>query len=216
MYPPNSTPLSSMPPVQEAPAGVVWPLPPMVSDENQGPVASFPFKEEYRKVKGNVSDFRIGTVTLSSLGVDLQGKMAPCAEVRTPIVILFFILLRGIGGLIAHYVIDYGFRRDGALRIGWDNVQSIVVSPKHQRACLAFNAPNQKGKVKLFSLAFRLLPAEFAQFLETVQHYAADRVVEGRIPGATPVVIWILLIVLVALLIAGVFGGLISNPGRGH
>jgi len=208
----NSQPASNNPGAtsQAQPQGAWPPRPTAEGEAAANQPVWYTFTEEYRRVEGNLSDFRTGWIGLSENGIFINGKAALRAEIKTPILILA--LLVGVGIVIAYIILEYACRSNAALQLGWDQVKKIVISPKARRVCLVFSAPNYSGKVKVFSLAFRLTQPYFDSFVESSRAYAPDSVVEGRIPGATPLVLWILLGIVFALIIAALIIAVSAPP----
>ena len=158
-------------------------------------------------MQGSVPDFRIGTVTLSPEGVFIQGKAVVRSEIQIPILIAC--LLLRLGFIIAYAVMEYGFRRDAMLQVAWADVREMVLVPNKNRVCLVYTAPNYKGVVKTFSLAFKLDPALYTAFVSDVGQQIPERVHEGKIRAWTSPKAWIflggILLGLLILLVAYLF-----------
>lgn len=217
MSPPNPGPFQQQPPAggqsevwppaAANAARAAWPPPPTGQDQ---PVW-FAFNEEYRRVEGNVSDFRTGWIGLGPEGILIRGKTVPRAEIKNPILLLCFIL--GLGLIIAYIIMEYAIRLNSTLQLGWDQVKKIVIAPKSRRICLVYTAPVGR-KVKTFSLAARLSQEAYDAFVQAAGAYIPDRVVEGRIRGATSIVVWILLAILVSLILFGIVMAILSPSPR--
>ena len=188
--------------------GAVWPPPP-TSQATSPQALTFPFKTLLSYVQGSVPDFRVGTVTLYPEGITIQGKAVLRSEIQVPI--LAVCLLLRLGFFIAYAIIEYAIRRDDMLSVPWSNVQQIVTVPKKQRVCIVYSAPNYKGVVKTFSLAFKLEPAYYGAFVQAAQPFVRERVVEGKLRTWTSPRTWVfcgglalsLLIILVVFLTTG-------------
>ncbi len=152
---------------------------------------TYPFRTWFGYVRGSVPDFRVGILTLSPEGVLIQGKAVVRSEIQVPI--LMACLLLRFGFLIAYVALEYGFRRDAALSVPWVNVSELVLVPKKNRVCLVYTAPNYKGVMKTFSLAFKLNPTLYAAFVDCVGQSVPERVHEGKIRAWTSPKAWVFL-----------------------
>ena len=185
----------------------VWPPAPSIQGQ---PIAwsapACPFKWAYRRAPGkiagkaNIADFREGYLQFDAEGVIIQGKAVPRAEIRA-LVIIPCALLSILLAVVANSIMEYAVRSDERLGVRWDSVREILLSPAKQQACLIYDAPNYKGKVKTFSLALTATPGYYDVLAQAAQHYVAVRVTEGRLRGATPLAAWILLGLMVAFFI---------------
>ena len=168
--------------------GSVWPPPP--TNQALLPQAqTYPFKTLLNYVQGSVTNFRVGTVTLYPEGATIQGKAVIRYEIQVPILIVC--LLLRLGFLVAYAIMEYGLRRDEMVNVPWSDVRLLVLSPKKQRACLVYDAPNYKQVVKTFSLAFKLEPALYDRFVASVRQSIPERVQEGKLRAWTSPPVWV-------------------------
>lgn len=174
----------------------VWPPPPGGAGY-QMPGLTFPFKTEFYSVKGSVPLFRVGTVSLYPEGLTIQGKAVPRYEIQLPILIVSALL---IGFLIVWAILEYAFRRDAVANVPWNDVQGVTLVPKQRRICIVYNAPNYKGVIKTFSLAFRPAQPEYDAFAQNIQTSLPGRVVEGKLARWTSPPTW----VFVAAVVIGI------------
>ena len=188
----------------------VWPPPPMVQGQPAAWAAPVcPFKWTYRRAPGkvagkaNIADFREGYLQFDGEGVIIQGKAVPRAEIRA-LVIIPCALLSILLAVIANSIMEYAVRSDQRLGVRWDSVREVLLSPDKQQACLIYDAPNYKGRVKTFSLALTATPGYYDVLAQAAQHFAATRTSEGRLKGATPLAAWIVLGLFFAFIVAAV------------
>ncbi len=166
----------------------VWPPPP--TNQAYLPQArTYPFKTLLKYVQGSVPNFRVGTVSLLPEGVVIHGKSVVRYEIQVPILIAC--LLLRLGFIIAYATMEYGVRRDERMTIDWANIRSLVLAPKKQQVCLVYDAPNYKGVIKTFSLAFKLDPALYESFAANVRESLPDRVQEGKLRAWTSPPVWV-------------------------
>ena len=117
----------------------------------------------FLRINGPVSDFRKGSIHVQDQGLLITGKAVPNAELQIPIMIVTEFLRVW---LFAVLLMEYAFRKEKWLSVPWEHVQQIGLVPKKRRVCLVFHAPNDKGIVKTFSLAFKLEPDQYENFLD--------------------------------------------------
>ena len=174
----------------------------------------YPFKTLLSRVEGTVPNFRVGSVSLSPDGLYIQGKAVIRYETQVPILIAC--LLLRLGFLIAYAIMEYAIRRDEALSVPWASVKQVVLVPTKRRVCVVYDAPNYKGAIKTFSLAFALDPTLYQSFTATAEQYLPGRVSVGKLRTWTSPPSWVFLagvILGIALLvIIGAFGGF--GPSR--
>jgi len=168
--------------------GSIWPPPP-TNQASLPQAQTYPFKTLLNYVQGSVTNFRVGTVTLYPEGVAIQGKAIIRYEVQVPILILCLFLR--LGFLIAYAIMEYGLRRDDMVNVPWSDVRLLVLAPKKQRVCLVYDAPNYKGVVKTFSLAFKLESALYENFVAAVGQSIPERVQEGKLRAWTSPPVWV-------------------------
>jgi hypothetical protein len=156
------------------------------------PGAFYPMSVAPGRVKGSVSEFREGALTLTPDGVEISGKMVLPTGRRILIMVLSLFL--GVGILIAAILLEYVIRFSRVVRVPWDCVEDLVLDSPRHRACLVYHGSGDPRQVR--SLAFRLPPQLFAQFVQVMGQFAPGRVREGKIGPATPVWAYVLIIVL--------------------
>ena len=199
-------------------SGGVWPPAPMgqVSAPLAGPACVF--RSLYRRgigkvaAKANISDLRVGTIQFDAEGLIIQGKAVPRAEIRLAIM-LPLVLLSILFAAIAGSIMEYAARHDERFGVRWSDVREILLSPAKNEACVVFDAPNYAGNVKTFSLGMRLGPEYYPLFAQSAQQHAPAILSEGRLRNATPLVLWIALGVILALVI-GLFTVGLSSGGH--
>lgn len=180
----------------------VWPPPP-AGQGAEGP--AFAFRSLYLRVQGTVSDFREGVVRLEPSGLVIQGKAVPRAEIQA-LVLIPCVLLSLILAVVASLLMEYAFRRDQLLTVAWAQVRQIVLVPAKGRVGIAFEAPNAKGKMKPYTLAFPLDPQTYAAFVAEAQRLLPDRTREGNLrSGNSPLVVGVLVFIVVAVIVGAVF-----------
>ena len=188
------------PPTQSS----VWPPPPMGQGQGfSAPAFSVPFKTIFRYSEGSVPNLRVGSVSLSDQGIYIQGQSTPRYEIQMPI--LLACILLGAGWLIAYLIMEYAVRNPESVVIPWEHVQRVVFVPKKRQICLVYQAPNYKGVVKTFSLAFTLEQSLFDQFIAAAHEVAPGKVTEGKLRAWTSPVVWLVFSgILLYLLFLGI------------
>lgn len=213
MYPNNPNPVGTVPPAQPGAPSAVWPPPPAAGPGAPDEMAWFAFKEEYRRVEGNVSDFRTGWIGVGPNGIIIRGKTALRSEIQTPILIVMLILSLFLA-VIVGLILEYACRSESVLPLAWDQIKKVVIAPEKSRVCLVFTAPNHSGRIKTFSLAFQPDAANYQAFVQAVQAYLPDRTIEGKIPNALSTLVWVLLALIGILVAAAVMGAFASSFHR--
>jgi len=211
---PYYTDPNRIPPIPEIDGGI-WPPPPMgqVTAPLAGPACVF--HSLYRRAAGkvaakaNISDLRVGTIQLEAEGLIIQGKAVPRAEIRLAIM-LPLVLISVLVAVIAGSIMEYSARHDERFGVRWADVKEIILSPAKNEVCVVYDAPNYAGKVKTFSLGMRLGPEYYPLFAQSAQQFCPKILSEGRLRNATPLVLWIALGVILALVI-GLFAVRLSS-----
>lgn len=170
-----------------------------------GPSASnanryvYPMQVTPGRVKGLASRYRTGTLILSSEGVRIDGTAV------LPPGIQAIILIPGIvvGLLIVAILLEYALRFAKTDQIAWSAVDEIVLVPGPRRACIVYADPDRK-KGDPVSLAFRLTPELYDNFVATANYFLPGRVREGRIGSSTPPSVWWTLLAIVVVIIAAI------------
>ena len=201
-------------PAFETPGGV-WPPPPV--GQIQAPLTgpACPFRTLYRRAPGkigtkaNISDLRVGTIEFDPEGLIIQGKAVPRAEIRTSVMIPLVLLSLLIAAIVGT-IMEYALRHDERLGVRWSDVREICLSPTKQEACIVYDGPNYAGKIKTFSLGFRLGPDYFPLFAQSAQQFAPTLLREGRLRNATPLILWIILGVLLAAILGAILWASLS------
>lgn len=181
--------------------GAVWPPPAFTPAYS---TMYFPFKFIQLKVRGGIADFREGAVGIDAGGITINGKEQPRAEIFQTVWIICFILFRLLG-LIAYLIMRYAMLKPSQLNLPWNQVQEIVFVPKKRRACIVYDAPNYKGKLKTWSLAFTLPANEFEQFMGLARQYAPNHAHEGKIGSPDAMLRIILALIILALVAFGFY-----------
>ena len=178
----------------------VWPPAP-TNQAKSSQSLTFPFKTLFLYVKpSSVPTFRQGTLTLSPEGVSIQGKAVTRYEIQLPILAATFFLRLF---LLVYLLLEYAIRHDEFLNVPWADVRGATLVPKKRRVCLVYDAPNYKGVIKTFSLAFRPDPAYYDTLVGSLQTFLPGRVLEGKLRAWTSPPVWVfcagLLLVLVVI-----------------
>jgi len=185
----------------------VWPPPPLAWPPPPGNMPEtpvfFPFIYKHEKVKGNLSDFREGSLGIASWGLTLQGRAQPRAEIYQTVLILTFFFCRGFGAFIAYLIMRYGCLHNEVLQIPWNMVQGITTVPKKNKLCIVYNAANNAGKVATYSLAMRFPPEMFMALNQIADQYAPGLAKPGRLKSGTPLIGIVLLVLLLGTIAIG-------------
>lgn len=201
--PPYQTPYNAPPAGQAA----VWPPPPLTGQPHSGwagPACGFKwlFRRPPGKIakKALVADYREGYLQCDAEGIIIQGKAVPRAEIRL-MVLLPAILLSPLIAIIANLVMEYGMRKDRREGVRWAGIRQVMLAPEKGQAAIVYDAYNHAAQLKTYSLAFTPAPGQYEPFAEAARRNAPDRLEEGTLVSATPVIIWVLLaIVLLCVL----------------
>lgn len=200
-----------LPPPYGSVPGEIWPPPPMTAQPQAvyaAPVC--PFKWLYRRAPGkagakaNVADFREGYLQFDPEGIIIQAKAVPRAEIRAWVLVPC-VLLSLLIAVVANSIMEYAMRSDQRLGVRWDSIKEILLSPDKQQACLVYDAPNYKGNIKTFTLAFTPAPGYYEMLVQAARQYAPGQIAEGRLKSATPLLVLIFLI----LILVTVFGAIL-------
>ncbi len=144
-----------------------------------------PFKWLYRRAPGkagakaNVADFREGYLQFDPEGIIIQAKAVPRAEIRAWVLVPC-VLLSLLIAVVANSIMEYAMRSDQRLGVRWDSIKEILLSPDKQQACLVYDAPNYKGNIKTFTLAFTPAPGYYEMLVQAARQYAPGQIAEGR------------------------------------
>lgn len=181
----------------------VWPPPPMTGQPQSGwagPVCGF--KWLFRRPPGKlakkalVADYREGYLQCDEGGIIIQGKAVPRAEIRL-MVLLPAIFFSPLIAIIANLVMEYGMRKDRREGVPWGSIKQIMLAPEKGQAAIVYDAYNHATQIKTYSLAFTPAPGQYEAFVQTARRCAPDRVEEGALVSATPVILWVLLAFIV-------------------
>ncbi len=155
------------------------------------PLYRYPMLVTPGRVRGRVSDFREGTVTLTDEGISVDGRAVLPAGQRALILLASIF----VGVLIVLILLEYAIRVARSHRLPWSCVDEIVLEPHKNRVCLAYHLPERPDSV--FSLAFRLTPPLlYENFVQAARHFAPEKVREGKIAPPTPWWVFVAVIVL--------------------
>ena len=173
------------------------------------------FRSLYRRAPGrvsakaNVSDLRTGYLQMDEQGIVLDGQAVPRQEIRM-LVMLPLLLVGVLFAAIAGTLMEYAFRHPERFGVRWDSVREICLSPTNQEASLVYDGFNHAGQVKTYSLAMRLGAEYYPLFAQSAQQFAGVRVTEGRLRNATPLAVWIILSVFLAIIVGVIIMAAVS------
>ncbi len=174
----------------------VWPPPPTAP-----PPSPVHFVSAQRFTAGGpASDFREGTLRLDDGGVHLDGRAAVRAEIAFALCLVGALCIFVVGALLVALILEV-VGRPAHRHVPWDRVRRVVLAPGQERVCLVFEAPNDRGMPRLWSLTFLFTPASYAPFVAEVERYAPGRAAEGRLHRWLPLHFWVFLAPLLALAI---------------
>ena len=143
-------------------------------------VYPFKMKVEPGRVRGQVSDFREGMLTITPQGIHVDGKTLLPRGKRILIILLCLVLLWG--ALVAAVVVEHLIRFKASLELSWDCVDEIVLEPRKNRICLVYHRPDDPRRQ--YSLAFYQQPAMFQYFSEVARYFGKEKVREATIGPA--------------------------------
>ena len=196
----------------------VWPPPP------SGAVslaAWFPFRSLDLRVQGENPDFRGGWIGIEPTGVTIHGKRTKRFALWIFIWPLYVIrewLPPRIGGLLFAVLLVYAlllylFRKSMTLTVPWSQVRQIVLDEEKNRAGIVYDAPDEAGKIKTYSLVFALKAALYPSFVSAAEEYAPERSLDDKLRGESLLPLLVLpLNALIVLLVALLLSWLV----RGH
>jgi hypothetical protein len=168
--------------------------------ESSGPIYTYGLLVSQGRVKGLVSDYRTGFVTLTQEAVYLQGQAVLPSSTRSWIIIPC-ILLSIVAVIIVYYILEFAARRPQSSRLSWDDVQEIVLEPVKGRVCIVYSEPDKPKPV--FSLAFKPGPY-YDNFVQAARYFAPEKVREGKIgPVTSPWVYVTILGILAVMVVVG-------------
>ena len=196
---------------------MVWPPPPLGSIS----LASwFPYRFLDLRVQGKVSDFRSGWIGIEPTGITIHGKIAtglrwqivfwPLYLVHHWLPFHFWLFL--LAAFVICFLLLSLFRRSTTLIVPWSQVGQIVLDKEKCRVGIVYNAPDQTGKIKTYSLVFTLNAALYPSFLSAVEEYAPGHSLADKLRGESlapllVIVLNALVVVLVAFLLSRLLVG---------
>ncbi len=192
----------------------VWPPPP-TAQAYAAPAGCY-FQWIYRRapgplgIKAKISDIREGLLQFDSEGVIIHGKAVLRAETRAWILAPCFLLGLLVGAVVSA-VLEATYRHDEYIGVRWGSVKQVILAPAKQQGCILYEAPNYKGKLMTFSLAFTPALGTYEMFAQAVRHFAPVTVAEGRLRNATTPAAWAALFLLVLFLV-----GLVAFASAPH
>ncbi len=158
----------------------VWPPPPTGAASL---AAWFPFRFLDLRVQGETSGFRRGWIGMEPTGITIHGKVVtrfPGAAILS----LVYVLTRHWvphrlwplvpAAVIISALLLYLFRKSMALTLPWSQVRQIILDQDKHRAGIVYDAPDQAGKTKTYSLVFELNPALYPSFVSATEQYAPE------------------------------------------
>lgn len=192
-----------------APPQQVWPpqpnvWPPPASNVQEVPTF-FPFTYVHELAEGCLSDFREGSIGISSSGLVIQGRMIPRAEIYQTVLVLAFFLCRGFGSIVAYYVMRYGCLRNEICYIPWEMLQKVITVPKKNKLCVVYYAPRYNGEIVTFSLTMKLKPDYYQSYIDILSANAPLVIKTGRIRAATGIIYWVVVGFIVLCLAIAAF-----------
>ncbi|MBC7804690.1 MAG: hypothetical protein H7145_00880 [Akkermansiaceae bacterium] len=146
--------------------------------------------------KDSLSDYRTGQIIIDAAGCTITGKAVLPANIRVPILVVCLVLR--VGWLIAYLILEYAIRRDQTDRLTWNEIDCVLVQTPKKRVCVIYHLP-EKPKTR-YALGLKMKDGGLDDFLGAVRSHASERIVEGKIGGATPLAVWIILGLFVAIL----------------
>ncbi len=187
---------------------------PMQPDAYAAPGAAspaYPYKVTVTpgRVKGAVSDYRDGTVTLDQAGVLISGNRVLPAGQRALILIASAVLCVGV--LVAAILVEYVIRLYRPLQVPWNRVDDIVLEPAKSRACLVYRP--DEGSDRPQSLAFKLTPELYAHFDQVAHYLAPTKTRVGKIgPATSPALLAVFVVIMLLVVALAFWAG--SSPGH--
>ncbi len=175
----------------------------------QEPVYPYLMQVGSGRVKGKVSDFREGSLMVSGAGIAIDGRAVLPGWQRA----LWLIPGILIGLLIAAILLEYVVRVRKYVFVRWDYLDDVVFEPERQRVCMVYWVD---GNPKLTESLVFTLPGLLEHFEQVMTYFAPGKVRVGKIGPATP--IWVYVVVI--LLLIGIIPLIIviflfaSAPGR--
>ena len=162
-----------------------------MAPQQQGGVYQYLMNVTPGRVRGRVSDIRDGTLLLDPDGISVNGR-AYYPPGKQLVVLL---LSAFVGIIIGIILLEYVLRDPKQIRVPWrDGVDEIVLEPHKNRACIVYRLPDKPNKPA--SLAFRLLPPLYENFVAAARYFVPNKVRTGKIGSPTP---WAAVFVLLAL-----------------
>ena len=160
---------------------------------------SFPIVTKPGRQKWNdqISDFRTGQVIFEPRRITITGKAVLPLSTRALLMFVSFAFF--LGWVIVALVLEYVIRRDRTDQLTWDEVDALIVESPKNRVCLIYHHP-AKPKTK-YALGLKLDEISLREFVQIFRANVPERVIEGKIGPAPPLLVWI----VAYLVIVGLF-----------
>ncbi len=138
----------------------------------------YQFVTNGNRVKGSLSRFREGLITLNQNGFSISGKAVLPMGYQIPIA-LGGLALMGAGLMLSAILLEYVIRVKLTEVYFWDNVHDIVVDRKKKCICLVFHEPGKPKK--LIGLTLQLPKDILEHFISAVNYFLPGRIREDKI-----------------------------------
>ncbi|MGC4046606.1 MAG: hypothetical protein QM758_22670 [Armatimonas sp.] len=166
------------------------------------------FLTEPIRIKGRLSTFREGNITLNQNGFSIVGRaVLPPAQQWG--IALCGLLLFGVGLVLAAILVDTVIRVNKTEFYLWDNLEEVVVDHKRNRAGLVYHDPGKPRKIS--GLTMQLSQDSLEHFISAVNYYQPGKIREARLEGFSPTRILIALGIVFALIAAFAVVGILSS-----
>jgi hypothetical protein len=139
---------------------------------------NYPFLTDGNRVRGSLSRFRQGTITLKPGGITLDGKAVLPNILQIPIA-LGGMLLMGVGLMLSAILLEYVIRVQHSEVHLWENIEEVVYDKQKNRICLIFrdiDRPKRKT-----GLTLKLRPELVDNFLAAIDYFLPEKRRNGKV-----------------------------------
>lgn len=169
----------------------------------QVPSYEYRFLTEPFRVKGRLSTFREGNITLNQNGFTIIGR-AVLPAIQQFGIALCGLLLFGVGLIVAAVLVDSVIRVNKTEFYLWDNLDQVVIDNRRNRASLVYHEPGNSRKVS--GLTLQLSRDSLEHFISAVNYFQPGKIREGRLEGFSPtrilMALGIFLVLIIGLIVA--------------
>jgi hypothetical protein len=136
------------------------------------------FLTDGNRVKGSLSRFREGAITLNQNGFSISGKAVLPMGYQI-LIALGGASLMGVGLMLSAILLEYVIRVQHAEFYFWENLDDVVIEHQKRRICLVFHEPGNPKKVT--GLTLQLPQDKLEHFISVIDYFLPGKTREGKI-----------------------------------